>query len=141
MADYKPPFHLTEEIMSLAMEIGESIGTIMVDSTMSPDPKLRRESRVRSIYSSLAIEQTTLSLDQVTAVIDGKRILGPPKDIREVKNAEHKGTVLLCMKGQINGEDLYHTLLFPRYRSVEKHHEHSGGGSFQGGGGTCRLAS
>lgn len=87
MADYKPPFHLTEEIMSLAMEIGESIGAIMVDSTMSPDPKLRRESRVRSIYSSLAIEQNTLSLDQVTAVIDGKRILGPPKDIQEVKNA------------------------------------------------------
>ena len=87
MADYKPPFHLTEEIMSLAMEIGESIGAIMIDSTMSPDPKLRRESRVRSIYSSLAIEQNTLSLDQVTAVIDGKRILGPPKDIQEVKNA------------------------------------------------------
>ena len=59
----------------------------MVDSTMSPDPKLRRESRVRCIYSSLAIEQNTLSLDQVTAVIDGKRILGPPKDIQEVKNA------------------------------------------------------
>ena len=56
VAGYKPPFHLTEEIMSLAMEIGESIGAIMVDSTMSPDPKLRRESRVRSIYSSLAIE-------------------------------------------------------------------------------------
>ena len=65
MGEYKPPFHLTEEIMSLAMEIGESIGAIMVDTTMSPDPKLRRESRVRSIYSSLAIEQNTLSLDQV----------------------------------------------------------------------------
>ena len=52
MGEYKPPFHLTEEIMSLAMEIGESIGAIMVDSTMSPDPKLRRESRVHSIYSS-----------------------------------------------------------------------------------------
>ena len=87
MAEYKPPFQLTEEIVSLAMEIGESIGAIMVDATMSPDPKLRRESRVRSIYSSLAIEQNTLSLDQVTAVIDGKRILGPPKEIQEVKNA------------------------------------------------------
>ena len=87
MTGYKPPFHFTEEITSLAMEIGESIGAIMVDATMSPDPKLRRESRVRSIYSSLAIEQNTLSLDQVTAVIEGKRILGPPKDIQEVKNA------------------------------------------------------
>ncbi len=87
MGEYKPPFHLTEDIMTLSMEIGESIGAMMVDSTMSPDPKLRRESRVRSIYSSLAIEQNTLSLDQVTAVIDGKRILGPPKDIQEVRNA------------------------------------------------------
>ena len=58
---------------------------------------MRRETRIRSIYSSLAIEQNTLSLDQVTAVIDGKRVLGPPKDIREVQNAyeayEHLSTL------------------------------------------------
>ena len=87
MAGYQPQFHLTEEMMTLAMEIGEAIGTIMVDASMSPEPKLRKETRVRSIYSSLAIEQNRLSLDQVTDVIDGKRVLGPPKDIQEVKNA------------------------------------------------------
>lgn len=82
-----PPFHLTDEIAGLAIEIGELVGAVSVDAGLSPDPRLRRESRIRTIYSSLAIEQNTLSLDQVTDVIDGKRVLGPPKDIREVKNA------------------------------------------------------
>lgn len=54
---------------------------------MHQNPVLRRDSRIKSIYSSLAIEQNTLSLDQVTDVIEGKRVLGPPQDIREVKNA------------------------------------------------------
>lgn len=54
---------------------------------MRPNPILRRENRIRTIYSSLAIEQNTLTLEQVTDVINGKRILGPPQDICEVKNA------------------------------------------------------
>ena len=54
---------------------------------MSRLAQLRRESRIRSIYSSLAIEQNTLTLEQVSDVIGGKRVLGPPQDIREVKNA------------------------------------------------------
>lgn len=53
----------------------------------SPDPVLRRTNRIRSIYSSLAIEQNTLTLDQVTAVLAGKRVIAPPKDIEEVRNA------------------------------------------------------
>ncbi|MEY8309869.1 Fic family protein [Erysipelotrichaceae bacterium 51-3] len=54
---------------------------------LHPNPGLRKENRLRSIHSSLAIEQNTLTLDQVTDVVDGKGILGPPKDIAEVKNA------------------------------------------------------
>lgn len=84
---YSPPFHLTDEIAELSIEIGELIGMVSVNAGLSPDPRLRRENRIRTVYSSLAIEQNTLSLDQVTDVIDGKRVLGPPKDIREVKNA------------------------------------------------------
>lgn len=87
MPAYTPSFHMTDEITSLVIEIGELIGSLSVVAGLSPDPQLRRETRIRSIYSSLAIEQNTLSLDQVTAVIDGKRVLGPPKDIREVQNA------------------------------------------------------
>ena len=87
MASYVPPFHMTDGIINLVAEISEMIGMVSVDARFSPDPKLRKQNRILTIYSSLAIEQNTLSLDQVTAVIDGKRVLGPPKDIREVQNA------------------------------------------------------
>jgi Fic family protein len=50
-------------------------------------PKLRRENRIRSIHASLAIENNTLTVDQVTSVIAGKRVLGPQREIQEVKNA------------------------------------------------------
>ena len=84
---YIPPFRMTDEITNLVIEIGELVGRLSVTAGLSPDPRLRRDTQIRSIYSSLAIEQNMLSLDQVTDVIDGKRVLGPPKDIREVKNA------------------------------------------------------
>lgn len=84
---YQPPFHMTEEITNLIVEIGQYVGSITTYETMHQNPVLRRESRIKTIYSSLAIEQNTLSLDQVSDVIAGKRILGPPQDIREVQNA------------------------------------------------------
>lgn len=84
---YKPPFTMNEEISNLIVEIGEYVGTITTYDAMRPNPILRKENRIKTIHSSLAIEQNTLTLEQVTAVINGKRILGPPQDIREVKNA------------------------------------------------------
>jgi Fic family protein len=60
-----------------------------------PQPSLRREGLIRTIHSSLAIENNTLSLDQVADIIDGKRILGPPNEIREVKNAYEAYELLL----------------------------------------------
>ncbi|MDE7283393.1 MAG: Fic family protein [Lachnospiraceae bacterium] len=84
---YTPPFSMTEEITNLVIEIGEQVGRVETYDTLQPNPKLRRESRIKSIHSSLAIEQNTLTLDQVTDVIDGKIVLGSPQDIREVKNA------------------------------------------------------
>lgn len=84
---YQPPFHMTEEITNLIVEIGQYVGSITTYESMYRNPVLRRENRIKSIYSSLAIEQNTLSLDQVSDVINGKRVLGPPEDIREVKNA------------------------------------------------------
>ncbi len=85
--NYNPPFNMTEEITNLIVEIGELVGTISTFQSMNPNPVLRRESRIKTIYSSLAIEQNTLSLDQVTDVINGKKVLGVPEDIHEVKNA------------------------------------------------------
>ena len=84
---YQPPFHMTEEITNLIVEIGQYVGSITIYETMHQNPVLRRENRIRSIHSSLAIEQNTLSLNQVTDIIQGKRVLGPLQDIREVKNA------------------------------------------------------
>jgi Fic family protein len=75
------------EITNLVIEIAELTGAMTVSEQLSKNPKLRRENRVKSIHSSLAIEQNSLSIDQVSDVIDGKRVLGPPQDIREVKNA------------------------------------------------------
>lgn len=84
---YTPPFSMTEEITNLVIEIGEQVGAVAAYETLQSNPKLRRASRIKTIHSSLAIEQNTLSLDQMTDVIDGKTVLGPPQDIREAKNA------------------------------------------------------
>ncbi len=85
--DYRPPFRLTDETVARISEISELIGAIAVGRGLDSRARLRRENRIRTIYSSLAIENNTLTLDNVTDVIDGKRVLGPPQDIQEVKNA------------------------------------------------------
>lgn len=87
MYSKKPPFDITSEIIDAVAEISELIGRLSSTSSLSSNPTLRRTNRIRTIHGSLAIEQNTLTLDQVTAVIDGKRVIAPPKDIAEVKNA------------------------------------------------------
>lgn len=86
MSEYKPPFHMTDRIVCLLAEISEQVGRITAVQGKI-NPHLRRTSRVRSIHSSLAIEQNSLSLEQVSAIIDGKRVLGPSHEIKEVQNA------------------------------------------------------
>jgi Fic family protein len=86
-APYSPPHTITPAILSLVAEIAGEVGRIGAVSGAAHVPKLRRENRIRSIHASLAIENNTLSLDQVTAVISGKRVLGQPREIQEVKNA------------------------------------------------------
>lgn len=82
-----PPFELTSQIVSLVAEIAELVGRVSSTDRLSANPALRRSNRIRTVYGSLAIEQNTLTLDQVTAVLNGKRVLAPPKDITEVRNA------------------------------------------------------
>ncbi|MFV0447047.1 MAG: Fic family protein [Vibrio sp.] len=84
---YSPPFQLTHNMMKLVSEISESIGNWTAVNSNSLMPQLRRENRIRTIQASLAIEQNTLTLEQVTAVIEGKSVLGHPKEIQEVHNA------------------------------------------------------
>lgn len=83
----KPPFEITNKIVYLIAEIAELVGKLTSTSQLSTSPMLRRTNRIRTIHGSLAIEQNTLSLEQVTAVINGKTVIAPPKDIAEVKNA------------------------------------------------------
>ncbi len=73
--------------MADVIEIAELVGRVSVTDKISMNPTLRRTNRIQTIYSSLAIEQNTLDIEQVTAVLSGKRVIAPPKDIAEVQNA------------------------------------------------------
>ena len=83
----QPPFQITNPMIDQVSKISELVGRLSLSSGLSADPVLRRQNRIRTIHGSLAIEQNTLTLEQVTAVLNGKRVLAPPKDIAEVKNA------------------------------------------------------
>ncbi|MDR2722778.1 MAG: Fic family protein [Cellulomonadaceae bacterium] len=82
-----PPFSITVQAADYLAKIVESITRLDLGTDFQLGIRLHRENRVRSIYSSLAIEGNPLSLAQVTALLDGKRVLGRPADIHEVKNA------------------------------------------------------
>lgn len=86
-APYSPPFTLTTKVLDLVSRISEEMGRRSSWEESRMTPVLRRGNRLRSIQASLAIENNSLSLEQVTAVIAGKRVLGPPQEIQEVRNA------------------------------------------------------
>lgn len=81
-----PPFTITEQMLMCVAEISELVGK-MSTGKLSANPNLRRTNRIRTIQGTLAIEQNTLSLEQVTAVLNGKWVFAPPRDIAEVQNA------------------------------------------------------
>ena len=87
MDGYKPPFTITNSILSHVASISEKVGRITVMSNMENKPHLRKNNRIKSIHSSLKIEANSLSLSQVRDVINGKLVLGEAKEIQEVKNA------------------------------------------------------
>lgn len=83
----KPPYTITENILQLVAVVSEKIGAVNASFLTRQSPSLRKRNRIRTIQASLAIEGNTLSIDQITAIIDNKKVLGPAKDIREVANA------------------------------------------------------
>lgn len=87
MENYIPPFDMTNKMFELTAEIMENLGKLSNINELEKLPRLRKVSRVKSIHSSLAIENNTLSYEQVTDIINGKRVLGPQEDIIAVKNA------------------------------------------------------
>jgi Fic family protein len=87
LSQYQPPLTLTPRMLALVAEIGERVGRLSAEQPGGLTPQLRRGNRIRTIQASLAIENNTLSVEQVTAVLDGKRVLGLPREIQEVRNA------------------------------------------------------
>ena len=87
MDGYKPPFTITNSILSHVASVSEKVGRITVMSNMENKPHLRKNNRIKSIHSSLKIEANSLSLSQVRDVINGKLVFGEAKEIQEVKNA------------------------------------------------------
>ena len=86
-APYAPPLTLTPALLNRVAAIAEALGRWSARQDALPSPRLRRENRIHTIQASLAIEQNSLSLEQVTALFDGQRVLGPARDIQEVRNA------------------------------------------------------
>lgn len=87
MKTYSPPFSITNEMVSLVSDISDKLGQINNYKDFESKPHLRRNNRIKSIHSSLAIEANSLSADEVRAVVNGKTVIGPQKEIQEVKNA------------------------------------------------------
>jgi Fic family protein len=82
-----PPFELTPKIFSQVERLARLVGRLEGLEVPVPQPLLREETRVRTVQGSVAIEGNTLRLDQVTAILEGKRVLGPRREIMEVENA------------------------------------------------------
>ncbi|MFZ5564814.1 MAG: Fic family protein [Thermodesulfobacteriota bacterium] len=84
---YQPPYTITPEILNRVAAISEAIGRLTVLTDPAKALRLRRINRIRTIHGSLAIEGNTLSEAQITAILEGKRVIAPPREVREVKNA------------------------------------------------------
>ena len=86
-SSYQPPFTLTSDIVTLVADIAEKIGRLSARPDFDMSLRLRRINRIRTITGSLAIEGNTLSEAQITAILDGKPVLAPPRELQEARNA------------------------------------------------------
>ena len=87
MDHYEPPFSITNQMLTLVSDISEKIGRIAVYRSLDTKPQLRRNNRIKSVHSSLKIESGSLSEGMVRAVLNNQTVIGPEKEIQEVKNA------------------------------------------------------
>lgn len=131
--EYKPPFTIDDSIINLLAKISELVGQVSVLHADHISPRLRRENRIKTIHSSLAIEHNSLSLEQVTAVINGKRILGTPQEIKEVKNAYEAYELMLSLN-PLDIEDLLkaHRLMMNELVKESGRFRNGGVGIFEG---------
>ena len=83
----KPPYDITPSILKLIASISSKLGEVNATYLSKQSPQLRKQNRIKTIHSSLQIEGNTLSQEQITALIENKKIIGPKKDVLEVLNA------------------------------------------------------
>lgn len=83
----KPPYKITGKILKLVAAVSEKIGEVNSTHLSKPPTELRKKNRIKTIHSSLEIEGNTLTIEQITAIVENKRVIGPKKDILEVQNA------------------------------------------------------
>ena len=83
----KPPYDITPKILKLISSISEKIGEVNANFLTKQSPQLRKQNRIKTIHSSLKIEGNTLTEEQITALIENKKVIGPKKDVLEVLNA------------------------------------------------------
>jgi len=83
----KPPYQITDKILNLIVSISEKLGEVNANHLHKPPTELRKKNRIKTIQSSLEIEGNTLTEEQITALLNHKRVLAPQKDILEVQNA------------------------------------------------------
>ena len=87
MPNYQPPFKITNKILTLVADVSEAVGYLSAQAESEQTLRLRRVNHIRTIQGSLAIEGNTLTEQQITAILDGKRVIAPPREILEVQNA------------------------------------------------------
>lgn len=83
----KPPYDITPKILKFIASISEKIGEVNAHYLSKQSPQLRKQNRIKTIQSSLQIEGNTLTEEQITALIENKKVIGPKKDVLEVLNA------------------------------------------------------
>ena len=95
-----PPYDITPTILKLIKQVSEKLGEVNANFIDKPSPQLRKQNKIKTIHSSLSIEGNTLTEEQITALIEDKRVIGPKKDIEEVINA-------ITIYEQLNSFDPY----------------------------------
>ena len=139
---YILPFNITEKILHQIAEISEQVGSLnsRIENDL-PSPMLRKKNQIRTIHSSLAIEKNTLSLKQVTDIIDGKHVLGAPDEIQEVKNAI-EAYRLMPQLDAFKEKDMLktHGLMMSQLVRNAGHYRQEGVGVFDGNGNCLHMA-
>ncbi|CAM1352918.1 Filamentation induced by camp protein fic [Tenacibaculum halocynthiae] len=87
LSQMKPPYQITDKILKLVVSISEKLGEVKATHLYKPPTELRKKNRIKTIQSSLEIEGNTLTEEQITALLNDKRVIAPQKDIVEVQNA------------------------------------------------------